>query len=97
MYARVTFVQTPLDKVDEAISIMRDHVVPASEQEKGFHGFYALADRETGKGISIFLWETEADMIAAESSGFYLQQLARFKGVFSAPPVRELYEVSVKP
>ncbi len=97
MFARVTFVQTPFDKVDEGIEITRDHVVPAAAQEKGFHGFYALVDRENGKGITISFWETEADMIAAESSGFYLQQLARFKGVFSAPPVREVYEVALQP
>ena len=97
MYARVTFVQSPLDKVDEGVEIMREHVVPASAQEKGFRGLYTLVDRETGKGMTITLWETEADMVTAESSGFYQQQLARFKGVFSAPPVRELYEVAVQP
>jgi heme-degrading monooxygenase HmoA len=49
------------------------------------------------KGISISLWETEADLTAGESSGHYLAQLAKFKDIFAAPPVRENYEVSVQP
>jgi heme-degrading monooxygenase HmoA len=55
-----------------------------------------LADRNTDKCIAITLWETEADMTMGEASGFYQQQLAKFKDVFGAPPVREHYEVTVQ-
>ena len=97
MNARVTPVQIVPGKLDEAVSLYRDSVVPAAKQQKGFRGLYllTLTDRNAGKGISITLWETEADMIAGENSGYYQQQLAKFKDVFSAPPVREAYEVSV--
>ena len=96
MNARVTTVQVRPDKMDEAIGIYRDSVTPAAQQQKGFKGLLMLTDRNTGKGISIALWETEADMMAGESSGYFQQQLAKFKDVFSAPPVREQYEVSVQ-
>jgi len=96
MNARVTTVQVRPDKMDEAIGIYRDSVTPAAQQQKGFKGLLMLTDRNTGKGISIALWETEADMTAGESSGYFQQQLAKFKDVFSAPPVREQYEVSVQ-
>ncbi len=98
MNARVTFVQIAPGKLDEAIDRYRDSVLPAAEQQKGFKGLYllTLTDRSAGKGISITLWETEADMLAGENSGYYQQQLAKFKDVFSAPPVREAYEVSVQ-
>lgn len=95
MNARATIVQILPDKVDEAVDLYRDSVVPAARQQKGFKGVYLLTDRNTGKGISITLWETEADMTAGENSGYYQQQLAKFKDVFGAPPVRESYEVSV--
>jgi len=97
MNARVTIVQIVPGKLDEAVSLYRDSVVPAAKQQKGFKGLYllTLTDRNAGKGISITLWETEADMIAGENSGYYQQQLAKFKDVFGAPPVREAYEVSV--
>ena len=96
MNARVTTVQIRPDKMDEAIGIYRDSVTPAAQQQKGFKGLLMLTDRNTGKGISIALWETEADMMAGESSGYFQQQLAKFKDILSAPPVREQYEVSVQ-
>ena len=96
MNARVTTVQVRPDKMDEAIGIYRDSVTPAAQQQKGFKGLLMLTDRNTGKGISIALWETEADMMAGESSGYFQQQLAKFKDILNAPPVREQYEVSVQ-
>jgi len=56
-----------------------------------------LGDSKTGKGLTISLWETEADMTAGETSGFYQQQVAKFKDVVSGPTVREAYEVGVQP
>jgi heme-degrading monooxygenase HmoA len=97
MHARVTIGQMLLAKLDEAITIYRDSVVPAAKQQKGFKGLYVLTDRKTGKGLTIALWETEADMMAGENSGYYQQQVAKFKGLLSAPPVREAYEVTVEP
>jgi heme-degrading monooxygenase HmoA len=97
MNARVTIVQILPGKIDEAIGVYRDSVVPAAKQQKGHKGHYLLTDRKNGKSISISLWETEADMAAGESSGHYQQQVAKFKDMFAAPPVREGYEVSIQP
>lgn len=94
MHARVTTVHMRSDKVDEAISIYRDFVIPAAQQQRGFRGAQLLTDRATGKGISVTLWDSEADMIAGEASGYFQEQLARFKDIFSAAPVRDQYEVS---
>jgi hypothetical protein len=44
----------------------------------------------------ISLWDTEEDAVANEESGYYQEQVARFKDFFAAPPVREGYEVSVQ-
>ena len=96
MFARVTHTQILPGKMDEAIRIYQDSVVPAAKQQKGFRGVYGLSDRSTGKSISIVLWETEADMKAGEASGYYQQQLAKFKDLFAAPPVREQYEVTTQ-
>lgn len=96
MFARVTIGQFLPAKMDEATRIYRDSVVPAAKQQKGFNGLYVLGDRKTGKGLTIALWETEADMLAGENSGYYQQQVAKFKDLFSAPPVREAYEVTVQ-
>jgi len=96
MHARVVTVQIQPGKIDEAVSIYRDSVMPAAKQQKGFKGAFLLTDRNTGKGVSVALWETEADLKAGEASGYYQEQIAKFGGVFAGPPAREHYEVSVQ-
>ena len=96
MFARVTLVQVDLNKFDETIGIYRDSVIPAAKSQKGYRGAYLLTDRKTGKGISMTLWDSEEDAIANEQSGYYQEQLGKFKDFFTAPPVREGYEVSVQ-
>jgi len=96
MYARVTTTQTQPGKTEEAIRIYRDSVVPAAKQQQGFKGVFLLTDPNTGKGLSITLWETEADMRAGETSGYYQEQIAKFAPVLAGPPTRESYEVSVQ-
>ena len=54
----------------------------------------SVNDFLTGKGVSITIWETQADMEATEGSGWYQEQIAKFESVFAGPPVREVYEVS---
>lgn len=96
MFARLTIVQVNIDKLDETRKIYEESVIPAQKLERGFRGSYLLSDRKTGKGIAITLWDSEEDAIANEQSGFYQEQINKFKGLFTAPPVREGYEVSVQ-
>ena len=95
MFARVTNVQTKVDKLDETIKIFEESVLPAAKSQKGYRGAYLLTDRKTGKGVSISLWDSEEDAVANEESGYYQEQVSKFKDVFIAPPVREGYEVSL--
>jgi heme-degrading monooxygenase HmoA len=97
VYARVTVATTLPGKTEDVLRIERDSIVPACKQQKGFKGLYLLHDHKTNKGLTITLWETEADMRAAEVSGFYQQQVAKMKDVLAAPPVREEYEVRLAP
>ena len=97
MYARVTTTQIAPDKVDEAIRLWRDSVMPAAKQQKGFKSGRLLIYRKTGKGLSVGLWETEADLRATGETSAYLQeQLAKFASFFTAPPVVEHYEVAAE-
>jgi heme-degrading monooxygenase HmoA len=96
MFARLTIVQVKSDKMDETIKIYEDSVVPAAKSQKGFQGTYLLTDRNTGKGIACTLWDSEEDAIANEQSGYYQEQVGKFKDVFTASPVQEGYEVSVQ-
>ncbi len=95
MFARLTIVPVKSDKLDETIKIY-ENVIPAAKSQKGFRGAYLLTDRKTGKGVSITLWDSEEDAIANEQSGYYQEQINKFKDCFAAPPVREGYEVSLQ-
>jgi heme-degrading monooxygenase HmoA len=96
MFARLTRVQMSIDKLDETVKIFKESVVPAAKAQKGHRGGYLLTDRETGRGVAITLWDSEDDANANEQSGYYQEQLGKFKDYFTAPPVREGYEVSLQ-
>jgi heme-degrading monooxygenase HmoA len=96
MFARVTVSQIKVDKVDETIKIVEESVLTAAKSQKGYRGAYLFTDRKTGKGLMISLWDSEEDAVASEQSGYYQEQVAKFKDFFTAPPVREGYEVSVQ-
>jgi len=85
-----------MDKLDETIKIYKESIVPAAKSQKGYRGAYLLTDRKTGKGVSITLWDSEEDAIANEQSGYLQEQVSKLKEFFTAPPVREGYEVSVQ-
>ena len=96
MFARITMIQGKVEKTDESIKIYEDSVISAAKLQKGFKGAYLLTDRKTGKSISCTLWESEEDAVANEKSGYYQEQIEKFKGLLTAPPTHEGYEVSVQ-
>ncbi len=93
MFARLTIVQTKADKMDEAVKVAKESVIPAAKSQKGFIGAHLLTE-PNGKGVFISFWDTEEDAIATEKSGYYQEQLAKFKDLFAAPPVHEGYNVA---
>ena len=94
--ARVLTTTAQLGKMDEGMQIVRDSVLPTARQQPGFKGGLWLLDRSTGKIIAITLWETEADLKAGETSGYYQAQIAKVAHVLATQVVREVYEVSVQ-
>ena len=96
MHARVVTFQLHPGKTEEAVRIYGDSIVPAAKQQPGFKGARLLTDSNTGKGISISLWETEADLKAGETSGYYQEQIAKLGQVLAFSPTRESYEVSIQ-
>jgi len=97
MYARVTMGQGKPGSWDESARIHRDSAVPACAGQKGFKGLFLLGDRAANQSMTITLWESEADVKAAEASGFYQARVAKFKDILAAVPVREEMEVVPAP
>ena len=85
MRARMSTRQIQSGQMDEAIGILGDQSVPTVRKQKGFKGGHMLADRNTGKLITISLWETEADLRANNPLG-------GLEAVTAGPTTREVYE-----
>jgi heme-degrading monooxygenase HmoA len=95
MHARVTSVSVQPDKVDETIRIYEASIKPAIMSQKGAQRVYLMINRASGKGISVTIWESEADGVAYESTGSYREQVAKVASFFSAPPSLETYDIAV--
>jgi heme-degrading monooxygenase HmoA len=95
MYVRVTVDPIKPDKIARAIKVEEESILPAARNEKGFKGLYFFTNSQTGKGLTISLWESEADMKAAEQSGYYREQIAKILPFMAGPAIKEHYEVSV--
>jgi len=64
--------------------------------QKGFKGQLLLTQKDTGKAMSINLWETEADLTTFETSPIYKELLGKLGSILAGPPAGERYEVSVQ-
>jgi heme-degrading monooxygenase HmoA len=97
MYARVsTFEGMMADHVDEAIRVAREEFIPAAQQSGGFEGMYILADRESGKALSVTFWSTREDMQASEEQANRSREEAAHDAQGRVANV-ERYEVVLSP
>ena len=87
-YARFNYRQFPTSKMDDVIETYRDTVVPVVGARKGCVGCILLTARDTGKLVSISLWESVSDMRASLPPG-------DVDSIVGGPPLRELYEVKL--
>jgi heme-degrading monooxygenase HmoA len=96
MYARLTCIHVVPDKVQEAIQLYKKSVVPAAKKQKGFKGLLLLTDPQSGNGLSITLWTSEKAAQATEENRYYQEQLVKFINLYTSPPSREGYQVSLQ-
>ncbi len=96
MYARITTIQVSPYRLDEAIGVVREQVVPAAQQQQGFKGYLMLADRGTGKNIVITLWEEEADReCTGPNSGYYRDAIGQVVPFLTDTPAVEDLELVI--
>jgi heme-degrading monooxygenase HmoA len=88
MFARVITAQAGPQGFDGIIGVAREQV-PAASQQPGFLGFYLLTSAETGKVITISLWDTREQM-----PGGIQDQGLTAAGL--TPPHLETYEVALR-
>lgn len=97
MYARVTTTQFSPYRLDEAIHVAREHTVPAAQQQSGFKGYLMLVDRSTGKGMTITLWEEEADReVTGPNSSYYRDAIGKVVPLLEDAPFVEDLEIVIQ-
>ncbi len=90
MHARVMRVE--LGDVDRGISFVRDQIVPSARQQPGIVAAYWLADRASGHGLAVTIWESEAAMLAADATAREASRTEKEEGAVDAAAL-EVYEV----
>ena len=66
MHARVTTLQVPPDRIDDATRHVREQVLPRLSQMEGFEGMVALASSQSGKLQGVAFWESEEALNATD-------------------------------
>jgi heme-degrading monooxygenase HmoA len=87
MFARVITAQAGPQGFDSFIDLARQQL-PSASQQPGLKAFYLLTNAETGKVITISLWETREQMPAG------IRDEGRLETGLT-PPQLETYEVPV--
>ena len=77
MHARLNIRQVLPGKLDELLSTFEETVAPDVRRRPGFKGSFLLTDRDTGKAISLTLWESEETMRRGREQGPFARRLCR--------------------
>jgi heme-degrading monooxygenase HmoA len=92
MFARVMSTDLKKETIDEAAAEWRTHIEPF--KAGGLEAAYMLVDRETGKYLSITIWESEeAQARNASSPGQVKGRAAMTQKYFEQPPTPSTFEI----
>ena len=95
MYARVTRFQMQVERSEDANRITEQEITPGLRQEPGFKHLYVLVARETGQGMVVTLWESQAAEEASRPTTG--QRFALLGEILTGPPgPSEVYEVTAE-
>ncbi len=68
MYARISTLEGSPDQIDQGLRYVWENVLPQLQQQDGFEGMIALADRQTGRTLGVTFWESEEALRASEEA-----------------------------
>ena len=93
MFAQVNSVQTTTDRLAGLVTWAEEQLPAFRAAASGFKGLYVLADRHSGKVMTISLWDSEDDLRQNnEARGAQAPQKADSELGIASPPV-DIYEV----
>ena len=96
MFARVSTYQGDPGQIDQGLAYDIENILPKVNQIDGFEGLYYLVDRESGKALSMTLWESEQTMRASEEEANRLRTESAESASATVESVQR-YEVAISP
>ena len=96
MFARVSTYQGDPGQIDQGLAYDLENILPKVNQIDGFEGLYYLVDRESGKALSMTLWESEQTMRASEEEANRLRTESAESASATVESVQR-YEVAISP
>jgi heme-degrading monooxygenase HmoA len=68
MHVRVTTLEVPPDRIDDAKRHVQERLLPQLRQMEGFKGFVALGSSQSGKLQGVAFWESEEALRATDQA-----------------------------
>lgn len=93
MYALMINIRTLPSRFEHGMRVLRGSIVPAMEARRGFQSLFMLVNREDHEIVIVTLWDTLADRLASERSGFIDQQIAKLTNLLRESPFGNGYNV----
>jgi hypothetical protein len=68
MHVRVTTLEVPPERIDDAKRHVKERVLPQLRQMEGFKGYVALGSSQSGKLQGVAFWESEQALRATDEA-----------------------------
>jgi hypothetical protein len=73
MFARVSQFNVSPERLQQGRRAVEDHVLPALRMQAGYNGGLFLANPESGKVLTVSLWENEEAMHATDEASYWFR------------------------
>jgi hypothetical protein len=73
MFARVSHYTVHPERLQQGYRAIEDHVIPALRMQVGYSGGLLLGNSESGKMLTVSLWEDEQEMHATDEASHWFQ------------------------
>ena len=73
MFARVSHYTVRPERLQRGYRAIEDHVIPALRMQVGYSGGLLLGNPESGKMLTVSLWEDEQEMHATDEASHWFQ------------------------
>ena len=96
MYVRVTHVQAPEPgRIREGLEGWYRTVLPMTKVREGFLGVVSLVNWQTGRALSLTIWDGDEDRLASVEAEYHKKAIARFGEFFTGAHAPEDFELNL--